>query len=779
MPPASIRIRRSDRSNRVGFFSKLKNNWRGNKLGKDAADEISWHLEQRAQEYMRQGMSLDDAQAEARKRIGNLTSIAEETTESDVLVWLDTARREVRLALRMLRRVAAVAILSLGLGIGANTVVFTLMKQVVLDYLPVPEPERLVILHNPKEPEVGNTYRDDMNSDFSYPLYQDLNAATGSVFDGILAVRSINVSLSEREETESVHGDLVSGNFFQVLRVAPWRGRLFNAGDDQRPGANPVVVLGFGLWKRSFGGDPAIVGQKVLLNKYPYIVVGIAPPQFYGLNVSNRADLYVPMSMKADVVPDTSLLTDRMDHWASLLGRLRPGVSMQQASAALSVSYPHLLEQDLAAMKAPSESFRKRFLKKRIELTNGCQGYAALREGLSNPLRILMVMVGIVLLITIVNVANLLIARGVARQREMAIRLSVGAGKGTLMRQLLLESLVLAMLGGCLGIAIAYGGTPALLHALSFDLSSASISARPDWHVMLFTAAVTFTAGIIFGLLPAWQSARTDIGAALKTEGSLGHTGSSGWLRRALVVGQVALSLVLLTSAILFTRSLRNLKNIDVGFPTTQLLKFQVNPLQAGYSQARIKAFGEELRQRLATLPGVERAGVATVPLLQDTDDNGEVTVEGAPSRSVQNEGRKRFQGNQVSPEFFSVMRIPVIAGRQFTPSDSIGIVAIVNETFAKRFLPGRNAVGMHFGFGDGDNVKLNQTIVGVVADSRHDEYGRRWFPWSIGPIWPRRVCRRSSFMFACAPTSETLRPPFARRFIRWTRVCRSISSCP
>jgi predicted permease len=720
----------------MGFFKKLKNNLSGQAPGQDAADELAWHLEQRVQEYVDEGMTLEKAQRAARRQMGNVTALAEETAESDVLVRFDTLKREVMLALRMLRRaptVAAVAVLSLGLGIGANTVVFTLMKQVVLDYLPVPEPERLVILHNPKEPEVGHTYRNDMNSSFSYPLYRDLDSATGKIFDGILAVRAINVSMSGREETESVHGDLVSGNFFQVLRVTPWRGRLFNASDDQNPGANPVVVLGFGLWKRSFGGDAKLVGQTISLNKHPYVVVGIAPPQFYGLNVSDRDDLYVPMSMKADVVADTHLLSDRLDHWANLVGRLKAGVSEQQASAALSVIYPRLLEQDFAFMKGSSARFRERYLAKRIQLASGGQGYTSLRDEMSNPLKILMAMVGIVLLITIVNVANLLVARGVARQREMAIRLSVGAGKAALMRQLLMESLVMAALGGCLGIAIAYGGTPALLHALSFDLSSASISARPDWQVMMFAAAVTFAAGLIFGLLPAWQSARTDVGAALKTEGSFGHTAGTGWLRRALVVGQVALSLVLLTSAILFTRSLRNLENIDVGFNTQRLLKLKVNPLQAGYSQARIKSFGEELRQKLMALPGVEAAGIATVPLLQDTDEGGEVTVEGSPAHSASNEGRKSYEGNSVSPGFFSTMQIPVIAGREFVASD-FGHVAVVNETFAKRFLSGKNPVGMHLGFGDGDNVTLDQTIIGVVADSQHTSIRSPKVPFVYSP---------------------------------------------
>ena len=707
----------------MGFLAKLKNTLGQSTVNRDASDELAWHLEQRTQEYVDQGMSPAQARAEAHKRLGSLALLQEDTTQSDVIVWLDTLRRDVVLALRMLRRaptVTAVAVVSLALGIGANTVVFTLMKQVVLDYLPVPAPEQLLILHS-QGLEEGHTSSNGMNSSFSYPLYRDLNAATSSVFEGILAFRGIDVSLTGHDAAETVHGYLVSGNFFRVLHVAPWRGRLISPSEDQTPGANPVAVLGYGLWMRDFGGDSRILNRTVLLNRRPYIVVGIAPPQFYGIDVSSRADLFVPTSMKEDVYPDQHPLNDRLDHWCGLIARLKPGVSPERAKAALDVIYPPLRDQDLAYIKTPSANFRAAFSRKRIEISAGGKGYAELRDQLSSPLKILMGMVGIVLLITVVNVANLLVARGVARQREMAIRLSVGAGKFALVRQLMIESFVLAFLGGGLGVAIAYGCTPPLLHLLNFDLSAASISAHPDWHVLLFAAAVTLAAGIGFGLLPAWQSARADVSTGLKAEGNLGNSGHSAWLRRGLVVGQVALSLVLVTAAFLFTRSLQTLKNIDVGFNTGQLVKFKVNPLQAGYSQQRIKSFGEELRQQLTTLPGVEGAAVATVPLLEGDDEGGSLTVEGAPVQSFQDDSRDNYNRNFVSPGYFTTMQIPIVAGRQFNASDVLPTskVAVVNETFVKHYFPGKNPLGLHFGFGTG-NVTLDQTIIGVVADSKH-----------------------------------------------------------
>ena len=744
----------------MGLFAKFRNSFSRDTVHSDADDELTWHLEQRTQEYINSGMPAAEARASAQKRLGNLTLLKEHTAESDVLVWFELAKRDITIALRMLRRaptVTAIAVLSLALGIGANTVVFTLMKQVVLDYLPVPAPEQLVILHS-QEPDEGHTHSDGMRSSFSYPLYKDLNLATSSIFAGVLALRPIDVSLSGGDVTETVKGDLVSGNFFQVLQVTPWRGRLFTSADDQQPNSNPVAVLGYGLWIRRFGGDSTIVNRTIILNKHPYLVVGIAPPKFYGIDVSSRSDLFVPMSMKADVVADKHLLSERLDHWCSLIGRLKPGITIQQASAALRVIYPPLRDQDFASIKTPTAEFKQRFTKKIVELTPGGKGYAGLRDELSHPLTILMAMVGTVLFITIVNVANLLVARGVARQREMAIRLSVGAGKAVLVRQLMTESIVLAMMGGCMGILIAYTCTPLLLNLLSFDFDSASISAHPDWRVLLFTSIVTFSVGLAFGLLPAWQSARTDVASSLKADGSLGIQGHSVWLRRSLVVTQVALSLVLVVAAMLFTRSLQNLQNIDPGFNTAHLLKFRVNPLQAGYSQDRIKSFGEDLRQQLKGLPGVQGVAIATVPLLQDTSEGGDITVKGMQFSS--GSARNAFLGNAISPEYFSALRMPVVAGRQFNAGDSLPTsnLAIVNQTFVRQFLPGQNPIGAHFGYGSG-KVPLDQTIIGVVGDSKHDSIRSKIIPFVYTPYLANDHLSELTFYVRASSDTRSISP--------------------
>ena len=634
-------------------------------------------------------------------------------------MWIESVSRDMRLALRMMRRapgVSVIAAVSLALGIGANTIIFTLMKQVVLDSLPVPEAQQLLILHNIGVDE-GHTHSDGMKSSFSYPLYRDLNAATGRIFDGIAAREPISLSVTEPSETERVPGELVSANFFTVLRVKPWRGRLFDQTDDQKPGANPVAVLGYGFWRTRFGGDAGIIGHTILFDKHPYTVIGIAPPQFYGLDFGQRSDIFVPIAMKEQLMPGREALMDRLDHWASLVARLKPNVNMGRASAALDVTYPPLRDQDLAFMHSPSLEFRQEFARKRIELSPGGKGYSDIREQFGDPLRLLMVMVSVVLLITLVNVANLLIARTVARQRELAIRLSVGAENSVLIRQLLIEGLTLAVIGGALGLALAFVGTPLLFRFLKGDFSEAALLTHPDWEVLLFTAAATFLAGLGFSILPAWQSTRTQLTETLKAVGSLGHTAEAVWTRRLLIIGQLALSLILVTAAILFTRSLQNLKNLNPGFRTDHLVTFEVDPSDAGYSQARIKTFGEEVRKAVLGLPGVQKASLATVPLLRDDSWGGNISVEGYHPRSRNEEVLK----NLVGPEFFSALRIPLLAGRPILDSDSLDTskVAVVNETFRKHYLPDRNPIGVHFGFGS-DGTKLDWTIVGVAADSEH-----------------------------------------------------------
>jgi predicted permease len=659
----------------------------------------------------------------------------ENITETGFVRWLEALRRDAWIAIRVNRKApvyAAMAVVSLALGIGATTMIFTLLKNVVLDSLPVPHPEQLVILHDIGRHN-GHTYSDGMRSSFSYPLYRDLNAASGAIFKGILAEKSIVVTLSAKQGAERASGELVSGNFFDVLGVKPWRGRLLSPADDQKPGGHPVVVIGYGLWQRVFGGDSHVIGRVIRLNDHPYAIIGITPPTFYGTNLGDNPELFVPMMMKAQMTPTWNGLMDRNDYWCSLVARMNDGMNITQAGAALKVIYGPVRDHDMALLNRTSAADRREFGRNTVELTLGAKGYSGLRDSLRNPLKFLMVMVGILLVIAIVNVANLMIARAMAREREMAVRLSVGAGRPALMRQLLIESLTIAVTGGVLGVILAIAGTFALTRFLGASLSQASAEGKVDWNVLAFTAAVSMVSGIAFGLLPAWQSARTDVAAALRADGSLGHTGGRLLLRRVLAGGQIGFSLLLLTAAILFTRSLQNLKNINPGFRTDHLVTFKVDPAGAAYSQARIQSFGPQLQRALDAIPGVQSAAIATLPLLEDTDAGSNITVPGYRAR-VHDDDEVRY--NNVSAGFFRTMEIPLLAGRAIDDSDSLPTskVAVVNETFAKHFFEGRNPLGAHFGFGAGNSVKLDWTIVGVVADSEHSTLRSKIVPFVYMP---------------------------------------------
>ncbi len=744
----------------MGLLGKLKNSLVQKPIRQDAEEELAFHLEQRAQENIRRGMTPDQAKAAAQRQMGNATSLRERMAEADTLLSVDALRRDLRLTFRTLRNApvfTAMAVLSLTLGIGANTVVFTVMKHVVLDLLPVPQPEQLAILHD-KGPHNGWTFGGGIQSNFSYPQYQDLKTATSSIFDGLAGRFSEYVTLAGTANSEHVRCELVSGNYFDVLKIKPWRGRLLRSADDQKPGGHPLTVLSYGFWQRSFGGDPNIVGRTVRLNSHHYVVAGITPPGFYGIDIGKPADLYVPMMMKAQITPTWDGLTDRSIFWCNLVARLKPGIDLTHAQSALRVIYPPLLDQDLTLRKMVSARSRKEFAKNTVELTPGGKGYADIRGSLEEPLRFLLVMVVIVLLITVVNVANLLLARATAKQREMAIRLAIGAGRTTLVRQLLVESCTLAVMGGILGVLLAYGATPVLLRFLSANVSETSVNASPDGRVLLFTAALTLLSGIVFGLFPAWQAVRTDISGAIKTEGSLGHTSDRLWLRRALVAGQIAFSLVLLSAAMLFAQSLRNLQNLSPGFRTDHLITFKVDPGQAGYSQERIKTFGEEIRKQITALGNVESAAAAKMPVLENTGSSGNITVEGYHAPTHDDE---ESRWNWVGPAYFMTLRIPLLAGQTITDADvlSNSKVAVVNATFAKHFFQNRNPIGLHFGLGGGSKVKLDWTVVGVVADSEYNSLRSKIEPYMCMPYLTDKERSELIFYVRTRGNSEAVMP--------------------
>jgi predicted permease len=628
---------------------------------------------------------------------------------------MQTLLQEIRFTLRTLRKgpvFTFVAILSLALGIGANTAIFSLMDQVLLRALPVQHPEQLVMLDQPG-PQNGSIFGENA---FSYPMYRDFRDHN-SVFSGLLARFPISMSVAYHDQTDRAEGELVSGNYFEVLGVRALLGRTFTRDDDRTPGGHPVAFLSYGYWKRRFGGDRSVLSQTLLLNGHPMTVVGIGRPGFKGVEVGRATDVMVPIMMKAEMTPAWNDMENRRSWWLNIIARLKPGVAVEQAGAGLNVLFHQINAQELQEMPDATPRFRERFLKKNLELIPAATGRSRLREKFSTPLVVLMCMVGLVLLIACANVANLLVARAAARQKEIAIRLALGAGRRNVIRQLLVESLLLAAFGGAAGLLVAAWAGDVLLHFVPSDAAVRSFSTAPDARVLAFNFAISIVAGLVFGLVPALQTTRPSLSSTLKDQaGSISGSTSHVRFRKTLVVAQIALSMLLLVGAGLFARSLYNLKNLDPGFRAENLMTFSVDPSLNGYSPQRTQEIYRRLQEEIATLPGVRAVSMAEVAALTGDSNISTVAVEGYKSKEGEDMNPNM---NWVGPGYFATMGIPLMAGREFTTKDVLGApkVGIINEKMAHYFFGNRNPIGRHFGLGDANNLEIE--IVGVVKDMK------------------------------------------------------------
>ena len=645
---------------------------------------------------------------------------------------MTTTLSDLRLAVRGLRRsplFATVAVLSLALGIGANTAIFTLIDQILLRKLPVSHPEQLVMLY-----QNANNMGSNMGSRMhSYPLYQDLQQKAEPLSE-VICRRLFDASVAIDNTTERVDAEMVSGNYFTMLGVAPAAGRVFNSKeDDQVYRGHPVAVISYAYWENRFGRDPNVVGKKIRVNDYPMTIVGVSQRGFAGLDPSRSPQIRVPILMMPTLMPEWAWLRpdDRRARWVQVFGRLKPGYTVESAAAPLQGLFTQIrqYEMTLPGAKDWSSYARTEFMKGKLLVTSADLGYSPLRNDFSTALVVLMCMVGLVLLISCANVANLLIARAFARQREIAVRLSLGSSRGRLVRQLLVESLVLSVVGGALGLALAFVLTRSLLAFIPTGDQPLLITPHPDARILSFTLVLTLLTGIVFGLLPALRASRPDPWTTLKdTMGSIAGAGGSLFLRKGLVTAQVALSFLLLFGAGLFVRSLQNLKTTETGVELDNLVSFQVSPALSGYDDARGQVFYRSLLDRLRAMPGIKSVGQATVPILAGDEWDSSMAVEGHTAKD--GEDMQAFM-NALSPGYFQTMHIPVIAGRDFKDSDAGPMpnspdapfhgVAIVNKHFADHFFPGQNAVGRHIGFGGGPRSKLNIEIIGVVADSLYE----------------------------------------------------------
>ena len=607
---------------------------------------------------------------------------------------------------------SAVVVLTLGLGIGANTAIFTLMDQVLMRPLRVKDPGELVLLDGPG-PFSGRTHNDHT---FSHPMYLALRDGTSGVFSGVVARFGTDATLTWHGRSERVMVESVSGNYFEVLGLTPALGRTFTLDDDRTAGGHPLVILSHGFWKRRFGSDPQIVGQSVSVNGRPMDVVGVAAPGFQGIEVGRVVDVFVPITMKATLTPTWDDFANWRSRWLNIIARRAPGISPEQAEAGANVAYRQALNEDVKTLGHWTEKNRQRFLAKHLDVTPGATGMSDLRRQTTAPLLVLMGMVGLVLLIACGNVANLLMARATARQKEVAIRLSLGASRGRLIRQLLVESLLLSLLGAVAGVVFANWTGDLLLRALPFEGASQALSADPDLRVGVFTLVISLLTGLLFGLAPALQLTRPAVASTLKDEAAAVIGGSGARLRRGLVVAQVALSLLLLVGAGLFARSLHNLRQQEPGFTADRLLVFSVDPPLAGYDRDRVRDFAQRLQQGLQAVPGVTAAAPALSPIMSDSVWRSTIKVDGYTSKEGEDMSP---QVNAVAPTFFATLGVPLLGGRDFDARDVQGAprAAIVNEAMAKYFWGNESPLGKRFGFARDDKIDIE--VVGVVKDGK------------------------------------------------------------
>jgi predicted permease len=631
--------------------------------------------------------------------------------------------QDLRYALRMLAKspgFTVVAILTLALGIGANAAIFSLTDQVLLRRLPVQKPQELVVLHSPG-PQPGRNWSDgDRGAAWSYPMYKDLRDGN-QVFSGLLARFLTQASVSGQGQTELANAELVTGNYFEVLGVRPALGRVFSSQDETAPGANPAAVLSYGYWQRRFGRDPGILNKPLVVNGISMTVVGVVRPGFFGVQVGQTPDIFVPITMKAQMTPNWDGLAERQNHWLAILGRLKPGISREKAEAGLQPVYSAILQSESSALKSSPQT-KKAFLEKKVLLDPGSRGRPILQHDAGQPLLILLSMVGLVLLIACANLASLLVARGEARQREIAVRMAMGAGRWRLIRQLLTESLLISLAGGAAGLIVGSWTLGALVSSMPDNIGASGLQGKFDYRVLAFALGLSVLTGILFGFLPALRSTRADLQATLREQGANVFGGKSNVrLRKVLLVSQVALTVVLLASAGFFLRSLMNLKDQDLGVRTDHVIQLSVSPELNRYTPAQTVAVVDRLREDIAALPGVRSVSASAMALLANSDSYANITPEGFPMSEDTNTD---VQQNWVGPNFFSTLGIPLLAGREFDNRDASASpkVAIVSEKMAQMYFHGQNPVGRHFGFGSGNRVQLNIEIVGLVKDSKNTD---------------------------------------------------------
>ena len=688
------------------------------------SEELRFHLESRVDDLVRSGLSGPEAERRARLEFGGVDSYKEDCRQARGLRFLDELRADLRLAARQMRRApafTAVTVLILAIGIGANTAMFSLVDTVLLKMLPVRNPEQLRHLEwtgrrdgfvesydgsNSRNP-AGET----VGTSFAYPVYQYLRERSGTLdlfgFGG--STNQLNLSIRGRAELAS--GLVVTGNFFQVLGLNAVLGRTMTPEDDRPGGLASVAVLSYSFWARAFGADPGVLGQTLAVNGTPFVIIGVTPKGFYGLNPGTPVDVMVPIAMQAAAYASPSQLENPRAWWFRVMGRLEPGADEEQARTRTEF----LLQQAIAAQ--PPE---QKYDPPRLALLAGGQGLEYLRNQFRKPLLVLMAVAGLVLLIVCANVAGLLLTRAAARRKEIGTRLALGAGRARLVRQLLTESLVLAALGGAGGVALAFGLRNFLPDLLSRAYGPVMLDMSLDAPMLLFSTAACLLAGIVFGLAPALRATRVDLVPMLKQGSGPAGAPSRDRTGRPLVVVQVSLSLVLLAGAGFFVRTVANLRSETLGFRPENLLLFQLNATLNGYEDERLLDLYEQVLHAVEAVPGVRSASLSRHGLVAGSLTNTSVHIPGYQAHGENDNGS---YVHYIAPKYFETMGIPLLAGRDIEWQDRQGApqVAAVNEAFAKHFFEGSNPLGRLIGL-DRDDPAKTVAVIGLVGDAKYSD---------------------------------------------------------
>ncbi|HTZ58588.1 MAG TPA: ABC transporter permease [Acidobacteriaceae bacterium] len=709
---------------------RLRSLFRSNTVSREIDQELQFHLDQQVEKYLRAGLTVEEAKRRIRVEFGGLPQVREDCQDAIGISFIEHIGQDLRYAMRVFRRTPGftiVVVMTLALGIGANTAVFSLINAVLLRMLPVKDPQQLVQFSKLEPDNTRNGY-------FSYPEFKLFQRETRA-FSGIFAFADLNgVDVEVNGHGTVANGQVVSGNYFSTLGISALLGRTLGPQDDQRSGGSAVAVISYKYWRESLAASTAVVGTKIIINNYPFTIIGVTPPEFFGLQSGDAVDVFVPLRMVAPLRPDYALTGTRYDvlTWPAraaflIMGRLQPGVTPATAAARMEPLFREAVNDEVAAfagtpMDSPHNLETHR--QSRLQLTAGGRGLAALREQFSKPLWILMAAVGLLLLIACANVATLLLARAKFRQHEMAARLVLGARRLRLMQQLITESVLLALAGGLLGIALSFWASGSMLTLMKDSASPTVLSLRPDLRVLAFTLAVSVVTAILFGLIPAWRLVRTDMPYGLVPKVyAIGKNGSRSYTTKALIAAQVAASLVLMIGAGLLAHSLQNLKGLYPGFRTDNVLLFDVNGRLLGYTVPQTNALYRRMIERIDTLPGVKRTSFSTImPFSGEGDCCVIPTIEGykSPSGSTP----KLVGINVLGPGYFEAMETPVLLGRDFTNADGANAprVAIINQRMAHDTFGDTNPIGRRLSIPSYAGDTAWYSIVGVVADARSED---------------------------------------------------------